>query len=1038
MTAAAKPANQPARIPGVDKSGVGVAGVRMSATPTPGPITKGCSCTPLSMLPYSVLLPCDLSWRGLTGLASTLITRSRSTNGVIGCVGVWSDPPFVTAVELASPSLTCRVQDVLTGRVVCVRDVRGTVESVLRYLLRAQSRATPFGLFAGIAPAEFGAKAILHTGYSEKAAARVDPGWLADMVTALHQRPPVRDHLRVVLANTAFVRDGRLVVGVRRQLHATDEPAEVSVRLTPVVELIASSARRPIGISDLIATVLCDVPSLPASALTAVIDLLIHQHVLITNLSPPSTCTDPVGHVLTTVANTRAMSDPASAAIVRELRPVRDRCQTTLDQGCPSLSVDLCANVRVTLPDAVAREAATAAAVLTRLTAYPHGKPVWVDYHHRFLERYGPGAAIPLPQLINPDAGLGFPAGYRGALLDEPASPPTKRDAGLLRLAQQAALEQRTELVLDAALLDELAADTPVRGPSHLELTARIQSPSLVALNSGYFTLAVVGVFRAAGTTAGRFLDLLTETDRQRMIDAYTTLPTHHAHAVRVQLSCSPLYRDTENVARHPRVLPHLLAIDEHHPADEDLLAVDDLLVIGDTDGFAVWSRTRDQPVEPHLFSAVSLTTRAHPLLRFLCEITTARTAVPGPFSWGVAEHLPFLPGVRHHHTLLAPPRWTLTTRDVSDADWDTALDRWRDTRMVPDTVCLGDGDQRLTLDLTEPAHRHLLRRHLRRHHRATLSAAPLADAFGWLEGRAHEVTVPLATTQPPLRARVLGTADHPDTLPAHLPGASPWLTCVLVSHPDRHTDLLATHLPDLLDDLPAPRPSWWYVPYRDPDHHLRLRLHVPDADNRGVVMTRIGDWAQQLRRLGLISMLRFDTYWPELGRYGGPTAITSAETVFAADSAAALAQRVQTPARDLAAITAASLLDLAIGLAGEATTGCQWLHGHRRPAHDPRPDRALYTAALTLADPRTGRAALATRPGGEQILTRWEQRRTALAQYGTHLVAEQILAPQQVLPSLLHLHCVRTLGIGAEDESRCLHLARAAARAYLARSPRS
>jgi thiopeptide-type bacteriocin biosynthesis protein len=973
---------------------------------------------------------------------------------------MWQNAPFVAAIEAATPSLVERVRKILSGSVDSVTTVQSTVESVLRYLLRARSRATPFGLFAGVAPARFGPMSAVRVDAESTATGRVDAAWLAGMVAVLRQQPSVRDHLSVVLANTCVVRDGRLVLGLRRSPSPDQEPAEISVRHTPLVELLAASTRQPISVADLVNTLLQAFPDTGAPAAIAVIELLIEQHMLVTNLTPPSTCTDPCGHVLATLATTRALSDPACTSAMTDLRCARDRLnQPTTNRRARPTSIDLRAGVSITLPDAVAREAARAATVLTRLTGFPHGRPAWADYHQRFLERYGPGAAIPLLSLIDPDIGLGLPGSYRGSLFAEPVAPATDRDRQLSGLAQRAALERRTEVNLTAALIDELAGTGPIVSPPHLELTTRIHSTSLAALNRNEFTLAVVGVFRAAGTTTGRFLDILTTADRERMIDTYARLPAHHADAVRAQLSCPPLHIESENVTRHPRVLPQLLPINEHHPTSDSLLALDDLLVIGDTQGLMLWSRTQDQPVEPHLFTAASLITRAHPLLRFLCEITTARCALPGPFSWGLAEHLPFLPALRYHRTLLAPARWTLTAHHLPDHEWDCAFTRWRDTMMVPDTVHLGTGDRRLTLDLTEPAHRHLVRRQLRQRQRATLSEAPTTEAFGWLDGRAHEITIPLATTQPPVPPPIrthpaTGTADSADLPAAHLPGAGDWLSCVLVSHPDRHTDLLATHLPGLLDHLHSPRPLWWYVPYRDPGHHLRLRLHLPDSDTRAAAITQIGRWADRLRNLGVLTLLRFDTYWPELGRYGGPTAITAAETVFATDSTAALAQRIHaptlnitdmggepatvlTPAAAMTAITAAGLLNIAISLAGDTTTGCRWLQNHTPSVHHHAANRPLYTASLAFAHPHTGQTRLASLPGGNHILTTWDQRRLALQRYCGRLLTEQKLAPQAVLASLLHLHCVRALGIGSEHEPASLHLARAAARAHLAQRHR-
>src|SRR5690242_13374917 len=63
----------------------------------------------------------------------------------------WNETDFAAAVRAASPDLATRVEQICAGQLVPVPAVRRTVVAVLRYLLRARTRATPFGLFAGIA-----------------------------------------------------------------------------------------------------------------------------------------------------------------------------------------------------------------------------------------------------------------------------------------------------------------------------------------------------------------------------------------------------------------------------------------------------------------------------------------------------------------------------------------------------------------------------------------------------------------------------------------------------------------------------------------------------------------------------------------------------------------------------------------------------------------------------------------------------------------------------------------------------------------------
>jgi lantibiotic biosynthesis protein len=72
---------------------------------------------------------------------------------------VWQQDALVEAIEVASPVLARRIEDVCGGGVRQLRRVRRVVESVVRYLLRMMSRATPFGLFAGAAAVRLGSAA---------------------------------------------------------------------------------------------------------------------------------------------------------------------------------------------------------------------------------------------------------------------------------------------------------------------------------------------------------------------------------------------------------------------------------------------------------------------------------------------------------------------------------------------------------------------------------------------------------------------------------------------------------------------------------------------------------------------------------------------------------------------------------------------------------------------------------------------------------------------------------------------------------------
>ena len=976
---------------------------------------------------------------------------------------LWSNESVAEAIEVASPVLARQVRQLCDGRDVEPRQVRRVVLSVAKYVLRMTGRATPFGLFAGVAPAWFGARLSVRWGEEHRVVARPDAVWLSHVLTRLEGCPALLRRLHVVTNNLSFVRGDRLVVPCQPQPvdgPTGEVPAEVSLRYGRPVAAAVQAAQSPITAGALADKLAADHPDAAPQVIEAMLAELVRRGVLITSLRPPSTVTDPLGYILDQLAVTGAGGIGEIGPIVEQLRVLQEELARHQRTASPlvrrelratsatrmtavsaavdrPLAVDQRVDCTLVLPEQVAREAETAATMLLRLTPYPAGPASWRDYHSRFLDRYGTGALVPVRDLVDGDTGLGYPAGYRDSLHAAPTPALSERDLRLMALAQTAAVTGEREVVLDEATLSDLAPEPAPRAAPHTELCFQVHAPTRQAVEAGEFDLVVVGASRAAGTLAGRFLHLFDAADRDRMAEAYARLPTLDPEAIPAQVSCPPLYPRTGNVARAPTVLPHVISLAEQ-PTRGEAIPLDDLAVGGDSQRLYLMSLSRGQPVEPTMPQAVEFRNHIHPLVRFLCEITTGRAAACTPLLWEAASRLPFLPRLRYGRIVLSLARWRLTTidlpgRNASRQVWTSALAHWRHRFGVPRRVYLGEGDQRLPLDLDEPLHRELLRQHLTRAGHATVHEAPDPQAaFGWCDARPHEIVVPLLATQPTAPPRVPRPRTPPRPVSrttAQLPGASPVLSAKLYGHPDRQTAIVTEHLTHLLSTCGSDDPpQWWFLRYRDPDPHLRLRMKVPGR--YGQATEHLGAWAADLRRTGLLGTVQLDTYHPEIGRYGAGEAMAAAEAVFAADSTAAVAQLkvAASGAVHPQALCAASFLDLAAGFTGSPTAGMQWLIEQVKRQSTPALARTLYDEAIRLANPHDSHAALRGLPDGSRLVAAWTRRRTALSRYRDHLATGDQSDPTLVLASLLHVHHARMVGVEPDSERTCHRLARAAA----------
>lgn len=983
---------------------------------------------------------------------------------------VWAQVPVAEAIAMASPGLADRVEAVCAGLRPGAGQVRRMVMSVARYLVRMRGRATPFGAFAGVAPLRFGTQVSVRWTDGHQALTRADAVWLAGVIARLESCPGLRRRLPVMVNDLVVVRGERLVVPW--QPHATDPggdtPVEVSVRQSPPVRMILQAARSPVPVGDLLDKLGAEIPDAPVPAIDAMVAELVARGVLITSLRPPSTSTDGLAHVLHRLQEVDAAAVAEVAPVVRELSVIHaqlqvvDRMASWIDGRtgraaatrmralstavAQPLMVNLRLGCTMVLPSQVATEAAWAASALLRLSPAPRGNPEWREYHARFLNRYGPGAVVPVQQLVDATIGLGFPRHYGQPGRPAPAAGTSRREERLLTLAQQAALDGAREIVLDDGAINALAADSgdEVRPVSHVDVCVDLRAPTTAALAEGAFTLAVTGIGRTGIATSGRFLDVVLDDDRRRMVRLYGELPVGVNGALPAQMSFPPQHPRVENVARVPLVLPEVISMGEHRDGVQGRIPVHDLAVTADQDRMYVVSLSRRLVVEPALTHAAARHTMPA-LARLLFELPQATTVAVSLFDWGVAACLPFRPRVYYRRSILSAARWRLSVGEfpgpaASRREWTAALAAARERLRLPTSVYVGPADRRLRLDLDDPMDSALLRAHLDGAADAvTVAEAPTAADHGWFDGRAHEIVIPLATTAPPARAPTVVTSPAPLPLiereHSALPG-SPVLFARLYSHPDVVDTILTRHLPALLAAWDDP-PPWWFVRYRTPAPHLRLRLH--QLQDYGQAAARVGAWAASLRQQGLVGDLALDTYHPETARYGSAAAMAAAEALFAADSVAVLAQLTAlatSPAVHPQALTAASLVDLVCAMTGSRPAGIRWLVDHAQLAGNSRvSDRDVLHQALSLAGAGVDGSTLPTIPGGSHIASAWIARRLAATRYAGLLTSDAThVRPASVTVSLLHLHHVRAHGIDPAAEALSHRLARAVALSFTAR----
>ncbi|MFF8958696.1 lantibiotic dehydratase [Streptomyces sp. NPDC014894] len=1006
----------------------------------------------------------DYRWQG------TALLRATTSTGFSGLprdldledpvlirdwlVQIWRRDKVREALEVATPVLCEAVDAVIRGQQTQPRRIRRIALSMASYLLRWQHRPTPLGLFAGTAPLLVGSEPSVRWGTKTMVSARADAEWITDAILRLQSSPGLRERLPVMSNNAAHVRGERLVApGPPADIHAALlAPVEISVRNSRPVAAARAAAQRPIVYRELRSRLRTLFPSATAAQIDMLLSDLISHNLLITSLWAPMTTVDALAHLCAElrVADAEAVDDVRKLvqglyAVHEELsgqRPIHAdgalggtiaRMRALSPVTTTPVLVDTVLDCDVQIPRSVVEEAQRAVTALYRTTAQPYGYQHWQDYHRRFRVEYGPGTYIPVLDLVS-DAGLGLPADYAGSERDRIPKPLTDRDGVLLPLVQQAVMAGRDELLLTDAVIDalaEAAGNQDRMSVPRAELSFEIHSRSTTALARGAFRLVLTGVPRSSSSMAGRFAHLLPADQQDALAATYRSDTT----TVAAQLSFVPRRRRNENIARAPRLLPHVIGISEHRGPDDGAISLTDIAVTADDHGFHLVQVSSGKRIDVRVPHALEAGVHTPPLARFLAEIATARHAVYKPFDYGVAARLPYLPRVRYRRTVLTPARWLLIAADLpgrtaTAKEWDHALDAWRNRLRIPDRVTMVEHDQRLPLDLTHRAHRRILRSHLDRTHRLVVREAPDSDAHGWL-GRAHEVWLPFVRSTAPE-----GQGEHavPPTAvliaedEVHLPGAGTILRAHLHGHPQRYDEILDRYVPRLLARFGDPVPMWWFTRHHeasrpDVDSYLDLVLHI-EPGTYGAAAEHVHVWAHQLHRSGLASRLTLAGHRPHTGRYGHGTAMDTANILFSSDSAAALAQIrcAEGRATTSQALTAASILNLVRHLAPTPADGESWLI-EQIPKGTGQMDRNLREQAIGFT---TGTRTLTALPGGAEVIRAWSARTGTVRDYRRALADER--DPLTTAHSLIRQHHIRALGVDPATEATTLRFARNAA----------
>jgi len=867
-----------------------------------------------------------------------LSVREMPARGTLsaGLSRLLSRNEIIEALYVASPALIDRLK---SFDKMVEKDRRRLEESLLKYLFRMSSRCTPFGLFAELAVGTVSdsTSIVLGDEGNRRRTSRLDMDYLSGITDHAVANPRIAAALCFranetwyEIAGTIRFVDYASRVGAGRSyqlaLLEADEPLRAVLAAaateSPFMRLVDvarhwadSEAEAQEYIHGLVATRIL-LPSLeapivgsaaPAEAVAEQLSSIDAGRDLGTRLKQMNDAlaaidAEPIGGPLGKYdALTRIADDMPIRAVPGQL------FQVDCFRDEPAIAISR----------HVASDAARAAEILYQLMWYnganEYREPELARFRKSFVEQYEQ-QEIPLLNALDAESGVG----YDGAFGDESDYAPLisrfrdhreapvqvdwgPRESYLLELTDAAVRRGDIEIVLTDRDVERLT--NPGAPPPPRVACARIQLETGVRESEHRFKMSMLTVASSI-PLFGRFCfghsRLWEHVGRQWALEA-----AEYPDAVVAEIVHLPQNRHGNIILRPSFGNAEIMLLGRSASPNTTKIPLRDLTVRVEGDRIIVRSLSLQKDIIPKLTSAHSaFATINVPAYRFLYTLASQERPVGVRWNWRGLKNLSFRPRVRVGNAVLSSAEWVVTESEmatVCDATGTArmeAVQRLRTERRIPRYVYLQD-EEPFFVDLESCISVDTLVS------LAGRARIELVECFGNpetsvvtdREGRryAHEIYVPFVCSQPRAEASTVppvrrsGAKLGPPR--ARLPGAETTYAKIYCGTATAD-GLIANAFSQFAQSRVAAGQvrRWFFIRYRDPDPHIRLRFFCDSPEMGARVRFDLARMTEGFYRESRIRRLVFDSYIPEVERYGGLDAMEDAEGIFHADSVCAAA----------------------------------------------------------------------------------------------------------------------------------------------------
>jgi len=839
------------------------------------------------------------------------------------------DQVFLAALFLASPVLYDEALRYKDGLINTEKEKRKIEESLTKYYLRMSSRCTPFGLFSACGAINQdeenseGKEYITLPSVSKvKRFSRLDMNYLCALSLYISKLPEIITEFRFY-SNTSLYTMGNKWRYVEYYYSSGNRIHQISsVDQDSLINKIIKEAQKGICFQDFKNVIIKFGIECSDEELLAYFKDLITSNILISELEPSVTGGDFLGEVITKLESVKSERIINITAILQKAQNLLNEA----DSEAPSSQlidtykkiIIVLKNLEVNIDETklfqvdsfwkfeekqvldkkLYSDVDTAVNLLQQISK-PYTNENLKSFAQKFMERYEE-QELPIMQVLDTEAGIGYVQKKKtGSSSNQFNLSWGNNESVLYPKLQQCLIAKKTEIILDESDIEKLDKknDRSSFSPSFTVLFRIVEKENTDGHN--------ILIEHLSGSSVASLLGRFAENDPliiNHIKDVCAKEESLNPNVIFAEIVHLPQSR-VGNILLHPPFrkseIPYMalssLSVDNQ-------VFLEDLLISVKNDKIILRSKKLNKIIIPRLSNAHNHSVGSQPVYQFLCDLQYQNITPWLDFGWGdLARFNKFLPRISYKNIILQPCVWSFNQENIKKYLNNENPEKYQIFKdfcikhNLPTIFLLSDVDNDLPVNTNDNQQIDVFFSTIKNKKAIILKEfLPSTNVLQDDEKNTYNNQF--------VASYIKKTKTYSGILPQKkvkiksvtrsFNQNSEWIYFKIYCGVKTSNDILRNSISRCVNKLKKENliDRWFFIRYADPDHHIRVRFHIPEnvPFAKEQIISKLLNGIKSYEKSGLVWNVVIDTYKREIERYRQEI-IEYAECLFSFDSDAIL-----------------------------------------------------------------------------------------------------------------------------------------------------